>query len=154
VTLLAHHFTRRWAEAYGRPGLRLSEGALDRLRAHAWPGNVRELENAIHRAVIEAAGDELEAGHMLLDPLIGAPVEGSDGMRQDPGRAPVLGGLAAVGAASAPTRGRSWDEVQRDLIFSTLAQVGGNRRRAAELIGIGERTLRNRLREYREGAKP
>ena len=150
VTLLAEHFTRRWAGAYGRPGLRLSTVALDRLRAHAWPGNVRELENAIHRAVIECAGDELDAAHMLLDPVVGGYVDGGEAA------AAVAGPPAMSGASAAPiaTRGRSWDEVQRDLIFSTLAQVGGNRRRAAELIGIGERTLRNRLREYREGTRP
>ncbi len=43
--------------------------------------------------------------------------------------------------------------MQKELIFTTLAQVGGNRRRAAQLMGMGERTLRNRLREYREAAQ-
>jgi DNA-binding NtrC family response regulator len=47
---------------------------------------------------------------------------------------------------------RPWPEVERDLIMASLERTGGNRRRAAELIGIGERTLRNRLRAYRQGA--
>jgi DNA-binding NtrC family response regulator len=64
------------------------------------------------------------------------------------------GSTAAVRDGAAPAKtGRMWDDVQRDLIFSTLAQVNGNRRRAAEIMGIGERTLRNRLREYRQGGK-
>jgi DNA-binding NtrC family response regulator len=124
VTLLAEHFAARWAAVYGHPAPALTGEALDRLRAHTWPGNVRELDNAIHRAVMESEGAPIEARHL------------------------ALAGPGSVAREAAPTR--SWEEVQKDLIFSTLAQVGGNRRRAARLIGMGERTLRNRLREYRE----
>jgi two-component system response regulator AtoC len=120
---LAEHFAQRWATAYGRPAPSLSEATVEKLLAHRWPGNVRELENAVHRAVIELDGSVIEPRHLALDPI----------------ERPSTAQLA----------GRPWEEVQKELIFSTLAQVGGNRKRAAELMGMAERTLRNRLREYR-----
>ena len=127
VAVLVEHFARKWGTTYGRPAIHLSPEALARLSAHPWPGNVRELENVVHRAVIEADGAVILPAHLKLDAV-----------------APVPSDVLA---------GRPWDAVQKDLIMSTLAQVGGNRRRAAELLGIGERTLRNRLREYRLSAE-
>ncbi len=129
IRLLAEHFVRRFAADYGRPGLRLSPVAMERLLAHPWPGNVRELENTLHRAVIEARGGAIEPRHLALD---------------HPDR-----------PSGSELAGRSWDAVEKELILSTLARVGGNRRRAAQLMGMGERTLRNRLRQYRaEGIDP
>ena len=127
VPMLAEHFTRRWAQSYGRPVPRITADAHARLVAHPWPGNVRELDNVMHRAVIDNDGDEIRAAGITL---------GHVTEPEHPARA-----------------GRTWDEVERELIFSTLAQVGGNRRKAAQLIGMGERTLRNRLREYREAQR-
>jgi two-component system response regulator FlrC len=132
IVPLAEHFARRWARSYGWPDPQLSDDVVDRLRRHAWPGNVRELENVIHRAVIESEGGMLQLAHVTLD-------------------------LAGAAARPAPDEGegpRAWKDVQRDLIFATLAQVGGNRRRAAEILGIGERTLRYKLRQYREAVAP
>ncbi len=123
IRALARHFVRRFAAAYGRPGLTLAPAAVERLLAHAWPGNVRELENTLHRAVIEARGERIEADDLSL--------------------------AGPAGPAPAELAGRTWDAVEKELILSTLAQVGGNRRRAAQLMGMGERTLRNRLRQYR-----
>src|SRR5881296_1450684 len=125
VAQLAEHFVQRFAGDYGWPATMLTAAARDRLRAHRWPGNVRELENTLHRAVIEARGTDIDVAHLALDMAVLAPTAGGD--------------LA----------GRSWDQVERELIMSTLARVNGNRKRAAQLMGMGERTLRNRLREYR-----
>src|SRR5262245_1731264 len=125
IARLAEHFVRRFSADYGRSSTRLTPAAFDRLRAHSWPGNVRELENTLHRAVIEARGTDIEVAHLALDTAILAPIADGD------------------------FAGRSWDQVERELIMSTLARVNGNRKRAARLIGMGERTLRNRLREYR-----
>ncbi len=125
VVRLAEHFVHRFATEYGWPATALTAAARDRLRAHSWPGNVRELENTLHRGVIEARGADIDVAHLALDTAILAPV------------------------ASGDLAGRSWDQVERELILSTLARVNGNRKRAAQLMGMGERTLRNRLREYR-----
>ncbi|MBI3635403.1 MAG: sigma-54-dependent Fis family transcriptional regulator, partial [Candidatus Rokubacteria bacterium] len=126
IPLLAEHFARRYAAAYARPVPRISPAALVALASHDWPGNVRELENTVHRALLDAS-DTIEAAHVAIQRPFGVDD-------------------AANPAALA---GRSWDSVEKDLIMATLARVGGNRRRAAELMGMGERTLRNRLREYR-----
>jgi DNA-binding NtrC family response regulator len=79
--------------------------------------------------VIDAEGVRIEARHIMLDRM---------------GTGPAAGPAPAV---------RPWSEVEKELILATLAHVGGNRKRAAELIGIGERTLRNRLRAYRVEAQ-
>src|SRR2546425_168382 len=125
IVRLAEHSVRRFSADYGWSATTLTEAACDRLRTHSWPGNVRELENTLHRAVIEARGSDIDVAHLALDTAVLAPVSSGD--------------LA----------GRSWDQVERELIMSTLARVNGNRKRAAQLMGMGERTLRNRLREYR-----
>jgi DNA-binding NtrC family response regulator len=132
IPLLARHFAERWAQAYGRMCPIFTGAALAEMVAHPWPGNVRELENAVHRALIEAEGLDIEPAHLGLG----------------------VAAVAAPAAAAAPAAPavRPWPEVERDLIMASLARTGGNRRRAAELIGIGERTLRNRLRAYRQGA--
>ncbi len=130
IPLLARHFAERWAQAYGRMCPLFTAAALAEMVAHPWPGNVRELENAVHRALIEADGADIEPAHLGLG----------------------VTAMAAPAAAPPAPPVRPWPEVERDLIMASLARTGGNRRRAAELIGIGERTLRNRLRAYREGA--
>jgi len=125
IPLLSELFIQRFATDYGWPATALTASAREQLRAHRWPGNVRELENTLHRAVIEAHGSDIDTSHLALDTA------------------------AFESAPTADLAGRSWDQVERELIMTTLARVNGNRKRAAQLMGMGERTLRNRLREYR-----
>ncbi|WP_114954186.1 sigma-54 interaction domain-containing protein [Sphingosinicella terrae] len=104
--------------------------ALQRLMDHVWPGNCRELDNVIQRALLLRAGDRIEADEIVIDPL-----------------------PAAAGPAFAP---RSLGEASRiaeaHLIRDALAAAGGHRVRAAERLGISERTLRYRLAEMRAAA--
>jgi two-component system response regulator FlrC len=110
-----------------RPGLRLAPAAERKLAAWSWPGNVRELRNALERAAILADGTVLEAEHVWLEP----------------------GGRASPAPASPPpVPGRSLADVERDAVLRALESVGGNRRRAAQLLGIGERTLYEKLKRY------
>jgi two-component system response regulator FlrC len=102
--------------------------ALERLMDHAWPGNCRELDNVIQRALLLRRGDRIEAGDIVIDPLPAAAFE-----------APANYGQATRIA-------------QANLIRDTLAAVGGHRTRAAERLGISERTLRYRLAEMRAAA--
>jgi two-component system response regulator FlrC len=141
IDALAEHFAARFAEANGLPRRELSAEARSLLLAHRWPGNVRELENTMHRAVLLAQGPVIRAEAIELTPLGFEP-------------APVA--AAAVQPTAAPeTRsvsalvGRRVDEVERDLILETLTHCLGNRTRAAEILGISIRTLRNKLHEYR-----
>jgi two-component system response regulator FlrC len=124
---LARHLLARWARAYRRPAPALAPEAVARLVEHPWPGNVRELDNVLHRALLESGGDAIGPEHLALE--------------------------AGQAAPQAPVAVRPWTDVERELIMASLARTGGNRRRAAELIGMGERTLRNRLRAYREAAR-
>jgi len=102
--------------------------ALDRLMGHSWPGNCRELDNVIQRALLLRSGDRIEADELIIDPL----------------------------PEAAPTSARSLIEVSRvaqaSVIRDALAAAGGHRTRAAERLGISERTLRYRLAEMRAAA--
>jgi len=103
-----------------------TQAALDRLTGHAWPGNCRELENVIQRALLLRSGDRIDAGDIVID-------------------------AAASPIAAAPAR--SLSDVSRfaeaNTIRAVLDEVGGHRIRAAERLGISERTLRYRLAEMR-----
>lgn len=139
---LAAHFAARYASANGLPERALAAQATIRLMAHSWPGNVRELENAMHRAVLLASGREIGAEAIELG---AAPVvEAAPAMAPDAPPPPV-----PAQPAIAALVGRRMEEVERELILETLGRCLGNRTRAAEILGISIRTLRNKLAEYR-----
>jgi len=131
IVALAEHFARRFAEANGLPHRKLTDAARRRLCAHGWRGNVRELENALHRAVLLAQGDAIDADAIELAP--GGPAGRME--------APAAGGIAGL-------VGRRMEEVERDLILETLSHTLGNRTHAAVILGISIRALRNKLRDY------
>jgi DNA-binding NtrC family response regulator len=147
---LAEHFAARYAHANGLPARAISAPAVAALLAHPWPGNVRELENCLHRAVLLAEGAEIGPTAIELIPP----------RRQ--AESPQLA-AAATAPATAPTAattrvtalvGRKVEEVERELILETLSHCLGNRTRAAEILGISIRTLRNKLQEYRAAGLP
>jgi len=151
IPVLARHFVATAAARNGLSVPSLSEAALEALCARPWKGNVRELENVVERAVLMATAGTITSEHVPFD-------EG-----QSPGASGVTTvGLSTTGmpepapppAQSAGTSGASnggslW-EMERELIFKTLAKVNGNRTHAAKVLGISIRTLRNKLREYRQ----
>jgi len=138
---LAEHFAERYAQVNGLPARPLSGGARAALLGHSWPGNVRELENALHRAVLLAEGRQIEAQAIEL-----AAVSPFDAVAQPEAVAPVP---RAPGNPVSALVGRRVEEVERELILETLGRCLGNRTRAAEILGISIRTLRNKLHEYR-----
>ncbi|WP_439596921.1 sigma-54-dependent transcriptional regulator [Falsiroseomonas sp.] len=141
---LAEHFCARYAQVNGLPPRPLSPLARHLLLAHAWPGNVRELENAIHRAVLLAEGPEIGPEAIeLARPATPPPVATPTPTPEAPAAAPAPGGKVAS------LVGRKVEEVERELILETLSHCLGNRTRAAEILGISIRTLRNKLGEYR-----
>ncbi|MFT3977221.1 MAG: sigma 54-interacting transcriptional regulator, partial [Sphingomonas bacterium] len=106
-----------------------SAGAIEALAAHDWPGNVRELENVIQRALLFAAGDMIEAGHIVFDrPAAASPM-------------PVSG---------AATLGKVVQLSEFAAIRETLKACNGSRIETARRLGISERTLRYRLARARE----
>lgn len=111
--------------------------AIERLQHHDWPGNVRELENVIQRALLFAAGDVIDADHIVFD----RPVT----LSFQPSRP-----AAAVAPAEPTTLGNVVQMSEFQAIRETLAACGGSRIETARRLGISERTLRYRLAKARE----
>jgi two-component system, response regulator FlrC len=130
IAVLARHFADKYSRANGLDRKEISPDALRKLLGHPWPGNVRELENTIHRAVLIATGELIEADAILLS--------GSTATRA----------TGTGSGAKAATVGRTVADVERDLIIDTLRHCFGNRTHAATILGISIRTLRNKLRQY------
>ncbi len=139
IIALARHFAAKYAEANGVPTRPLGESAQAKLLGYAWPGNVRELENAVHRAVLLATGEEIGPEAILLS---GSPLA--------PGSADAAGAAAASANGADGMVGKTVSEVERELIISTLNHCLGNRTHAANILGISIRTLRNKLKQYND----
>ncbi|MCI0342635.1 MAG: hypothetical protein L0216_16095, partial [Planctomycetales bacterium] len=112
----------------GGPRKGVSREATARLSRYEWPGNVRELLNEIRRAAVAAAGSEI------------GPEDLSPGVRD--------AGSGTREAPAAPGAARTLRSVERDAIEQALRAAGGNRKRAAALLGIPRTTLYRRLKEY------
>lgn len=110
----------------GLPNKRLSNKASRMLLSYSWPGNVRELENVIERAVVISTNQELKVSDFPTDITAGIPVLGKTNMDV----------------------GMSIGDAEKILILKTLKAHGGNKSKAADLLGISTRTLRNKLHEY------
>ncbi len=139
ISLLVQHFLRLTSEQLGVSVAPVPPETMQALESYAWPGNVRELANAVERAVILSRGAPLTPetfrGHFPGDaaPMAPGPASSTAG----PGvRAPAP-------AAAAETF--DLDTLERLAIDRALVATGGNRTKAAKLLGISERTLRNKL---------
>lgn len=131
IPLLAQHFVQAFNEKHGAEVEGVSSEAMDHLRGYSWQGNVRELRNVIERALILARRGWIEAVH--LSPFIrNPPAEAGEGIVLPPG------------ATAA--------EAEKHLILETLKRVGNNKTRAARILGLDVKTIRNKLRTY--GTKP
>jgi two-component system response regulator AtoC len=130
IVRLAEHFLNGLNEQEGCRKT-FTAAALARLERHEWPGNVRELKNVVHRAHILADG-EIDA--KCLSPELGMPAS-----------APVT-----PGAPPSFRVGTSLDEAERQLILATLEYFEGDKKKAAEVLGISLKTLYNRLNVYKQ----
>jgi len=119
VPLLADFFLRKYTEKNRREIEGIGRGAMDALTAHSWPGNVRELENVIERAVVLAKGSLLEEVD-LPDALFAEPT--------------------GEGAVTLPM-GTSMEEMEKTMLNQTLKLTRGNKKLAAQLLGISLRTV-------------
>ena len=131
IPLLAQHLATVLAERHGRPARFLSPAAVEALQSHHWPGNVRELRNIVERAVIICSGEAIERHHLAPYPLD----QRARARAEDTITLPV---------------GTPIEEVERQMIMSTLKKTENNKTRAAELLQISLKTLHNKLRGYRE----
>jgi len=122
VLLLTQHFATRFAAELGKPVARFSDSVLQALKTCSWPGNVRELENLIQRLVVMADNNVIDI--------------------------PDLPALMRFTAFKGSRVHRSLAEVEAEHIRSILASVDGNKSRAAEILQIDRKTLREKMRNY------
>ena len=147
IPILAQHFAQRSAADLGREMTAIAPDAMALLQRYEWPGNVRELQHAVERAVILTAGSVLPASSFES---IRAAVTG--------GRRNSLSGMLAFGPSDSVSEGvvllqtLNIDEAEAALIERALAATGGNKTKAAELLGLTDRTLRNKLARQRQAA--
>lgn len=131
VSLLTEHFVSLFAAQYQKDIRVIAPETYRLLRRYSWPGNVRELKNVVQRAVLMAKGAELTVD--LLPARI----------RQAGGSDPV-----AVAEPSPIHLGMSLAEVEKEFIRMTIASVGGNKLKAAEIMGVSRRALYNKLKRH------
>ncbi len=127
IPLLVGHFTDRFGASAGRP-VSVHPDALRSLSGYEWPGNVRELQNVIERAVLLAGDGEILPGHLLESIARSEPAAGS--------------------RFTLPEDGVRLEELERDLIRQALERAGGNKSKAARLLGISRPTLLYRLEKH------
>jgi DNA-binding NtrC family response regulator len=166
IPLLADYFMNRNREP-GRRARSIHPQALELLLAHSWPGNIRELQNVVERALIVSSEQELTVDARWFSSLSAEPT------RQSVSEAPAIRETAMRKAPATGTSdeaagtevaemmkpssdhagatliaGGSLAELERQTVLRTLSAVGGNRRLAAVKLGIGLRTLYEKLKRY------
>ena len=129
IPLLVEHFINKIAEKSGQTPLNVLPETLATLTAYSWPGNARELENVIERAIALAAGHNLTPDDL-------------------PERVRSNGHTSGL-IARARERRMTLRELEKEYIIEALRMTGGNKSRAAEILGIDRRTLHRKLDEYR-----
>jgi two-component system, NtrC family, response regulator HydG len=150
LPLLAQAFVSEFAKELNKTVLGVSDEALTEMSRHRWPGNVRELRNVMERATIVARGqfvtpaDLVGFGSSLSSP----PSQSALSSPAAPVSAAAPTSLTPQSSSSAPSQlvpGMTVDEAERQLIAITLAHTGGNKTKAASLLGISLKTLHNKL---------
>lgn len=127
VTKLIDTFLRRFAKQLRKPLPQLDPEAMEMLRAYSWPGNVRELQNAIEHAIVLCEGPVL--GPKCLPREI---------------RNPEL--TSAPSAATVPVASGNLEDVEKEAVLAALRRTNGNKKRAAEILGIHRPTLYAKMR--------
>lgn len=124
---LAEYFLTEAAEELGTPKKTITDNALNILKNFNWPGNIRQLRNCIRTMAVMSDSEKLDVKDI--------PAE-------------IYQVRQLSGQVAAPLGGVSLNDIERKAIVDTLAKVGNNREKAAKLLGIGERTLYRKLKEY------
>ncbi len=139
IPLLIEHFLGQFADSYGREKSTITRAARQSLIAYDWPGNIRQLRNSIESMFVQDLDGVLDIDDLPEDipPIGGDVAEGDVG----------LGGAGAVTGADSLI-GRPMDEIEKYYVTRTLELTNGNRQEAARLLGIGERTLYRKIKEY------
>jgi two-component system response regulator HydG len=126
IVMLLDHFVKEFARSEDRPVKGFTPAAVRILKSYDWPGNVRELRNCIKTMVVLTDSELLDVADLPFE------------IHQRSGGADELSNLAGV----------NLNELEKTAISRTLDMVNGNREMAAKMLGIGERTLYRKIKEY------
>ncbi|NNE35000.1 MAG: sigma-54-dependent Fis family transcriptional regulator [Rhodothermales bacterium] len=133
VPLLARHFISKYCELYGLPQKKLASDLLSQFQSYSWPGNVRQLENMVQRGVLlSAERTEIEKGDVFDSFFSDATLESSSG------------------DVTTMDKVETIDDMERIMIMQALGETNNNQQLAARRLGISARTIRNKLKKYRE----
>jgi DNA-binding NtrC family response regulator len=135
IPLLVEQFLERYAASLGIEQPSISEKAVQLLMAYEWPGNVRELQNCIYSAITITAGPVIEPADLPRR------IYSKSGFSEITGTTPGQISLAETAAQATA-------KAEREAISKALSETGGNREKAAELLGIGRKTLYRKLKQY------
>jgi DNA-binding NtrC family response regulator len=119
IEILAAHFLRKFSQKYGKPGLRISQKAMDKLYRHQWPGNIRELQHAMENMVIMSESDTISPEDVNL-----------------------------VSPAFSEELGLNLETVEKNTIRKALLKYKGNYSTIAAELGISRTTLYHKIRKY------
>ena len=127
IPLLMHSFLREYCRENGMIEKRFDHRTMEALEGYRWSGNVREMKNLVENLVVMSKGPLIQYSDL------------PDYMREDKGKEP---------GALTLSLGKRMEEYEREVILATLDFTGGNKSRAAEVLGIGRKTLHRKLEEY------
>ena len=152
LPVLVEHFLDKHSRLNKRERPTVSPETMAILRDYRWRGNVRELENVVERALLLCDGKEIKPHNLLMHSQMG-----KQSINQDLARATTSQPISESAEEIPESKdsalgievGMSMKEAEKKLIFETLRETGGNRTKAAKILGISIRTLRNKLNEYR-----
>jgi DNA-binding NtrC family response regulator len=120
ISLLSHHFLKEFSGVLSKNIPGFTPQAMDFLIGRSWRGNIRELQNTIHRSVHLCKGDLVDSTDFMIEE-------------------------ESISGISSPGKIR---ELEKDMILKTLKEVNGNKTKAARILGVSVRTIRNKLHEY------
>src|SRR6202453_597968 len=131
IPLLIEHFLKEFTASHGRTISAITPAVRKVLMAYSWPGNVRELKNTIESMIVIDTDGQLDLDDLTED----------------------LQAITSSGRGDGPAgddslAGKSLEEIEKHYIIETLKRTGGNREEAAKTLGIGERTLYRKIKEY------
>jgi len=139
IPALAEFFLKEAAAEIGGKCTGITDAAMTVLSNYDWPGNIRQLRNCIRTMVVMCDRDKLDV--VDIPPEIAQRPQLTAGSR-------ATFSPATCGQGSPPAQVRGLKELEKQAIVETLAKTAGNREQAAKILGIGERTLYRKIKEY------
>jgi transcriptional regulator with PAS, ATPase and Fis domain len=133
VPMLTRHFVEKYIRLYELPEKEINEALSEKLISFSWPGNVRQLENVIQRGVILSVDRTMIGEEDVFNDFFKDAEPRNEGNGLPGKRVP-----------------QTIDDMERVMIMKALSETNNNQQRAAEKLGISARTIRNKLRRYRE----